>query len=104
MQSLKEKMLPNFLREMRLKLRLNQKDVAQELGMSSTMYCRIENGERMLQDYQIQRISTLFKVKIETLRALNLADKISEETKKYSVTEVQTALAEVNMRFGQNIR
>lgn len=103
MQRLKEKMLPIFLKKMRLQQHLNQKEVAQELGMSSTMYCRIENGERMLQDYQLQKLATMFRVKIEKLRALNLADKISEETKKYSVAEVQTALAEVNMRFGQNI-
>lgn len=89
---------------MRLKQHLNQKEVAQELGLSSTMYCRIENGERILQDYQLQRISTIFRVKIEELRALNLADKINEESKKYSVAEVQIALAAINMKYGQKIR
>lgn len=89
---------------MRLKQHLNQKEVAQELGLSSTMYCRIESGERFLQDYQLQRLAIIFRVKIEKLRALNLADKISEESRKYSDAEVQTALAAINMKFGQKIR
>lgn len=84
--------IPNTLLKLRKSKELNQQEVANYLGISKAHYSRIENGERPIQDTQLVALSELFHSDLETLRALNLADKLKEETESYSMAEVETAL------------
>lgn len=84
--------LPIVLLKLRKSKGLSQQDVADFLGISKAHYSRIESGERPVQDTQLVMLSEIFQSNLETLRALNLADKLKVETENYSATEVKTAI------------
>ena len=83
MSTNKEKMLPTRLQQLRKSKQFSQKQIANAMGISEAMYCRIENGERTIKDKQLEKISNLFKTDIEELQILCLADKIEANTQKY---------------------
>lgn len=92
MDNLNTRQLPNVLLRLRKTKELSQQDVAKVLGISKAHYSRIENGERPVQDTQLVALSKLFQYDLESLRAIYLADKLKEETEKYSEAEVETAI------------
>lgn len=92
MTSSNTRQLPCLLLKLRKSEGLNQQTIANLLGISKAHYCRIENGERLLQENQISILAAFYQYDIETFRALDLADKLREETAKYSSNEVETAL------------
>lgn len=90
------KLLPAKIQELRKMKRLNQKHVAQLLGVSEAMYSRMENGERAIQLSQIGQIAKILGANVKDLRSLCLADKIKEEAKDYSKKEINDALKVFN--------
>lgn len=53
------------LKQQRIELKLTQKQVAKEVGISERQYIRIENGERLTNIDTAYRIAKLFKSTIE---------------------------------------
>lgn len=92
MTRLNTRQLPILLLKLRKSKGLNQQTIANLLGISKAHYCRIENGERLLQENQIMILAAFYQYDLETFRALDLADKLKEETAKYSSSEVASAL------------
>lgn len=89
------KRLPNKIQELRKSKSLTQKQVAQALGLSEAMFCRIENGERAIQQNQIDIIAKLLDADIIELRSLCLADKMEAEAREYTQVEIDKAIKEL---------
>lgn len=60
------------------------------------MYCRIENGERTIQQIQINVITKNLNADTKELRSLSLADRLEAETSDYSKDEINEALKTLN--------
>lgn len=64
------------IKEARLKSKLTQKQLSEKLETKAVYVCRgsisrIENGSRVVTDYEIKAISEILKVPIELLFILN---------------------------------
>lgn len=90
------KRLPAKLQELRRKKQLNQKQIAQAIGISEAMYSRIESGERAIQQNQIDAVAQILDGDVKELRSLCLADKMEAETHEYSKDEIDKALKVLN--------
>ncbi len=88
--------LPSKLQELRRNKQLNQKQIAQAIGISEAMYSRIESGERAIQQNQIDVVAQILDADVKELRSLCLADKMEAETHEYSKDEVDKALKVLN--------
>ncbi|MDD4534250.1 MAG: helix-turn-helix transcriptional regulator [Prevotella sp.] len=86
------RLLPLKLQELRKNKQLSQKDIAEAIGISKAMYCRIESGERLMQQSQIEMFADFLNANIEELRSLCLADKMNASTHEYSNSEISNAL------------
>lgn len=74
---------------------LTQKQLAQALGLSEAMFSRIENGERTIQQSQIDILAKMLDADITELRSLSLADKMEAEAQEYTQVEIDKALKEL---------
>ncbi|SRR5574344_43295 len=90
------KLLPNRLQELRKIKGLSQTQVAQAIGVSIALYHRIENGERTIQDDYIDKLAKVLEIESEEIKSLVLADKIEDETNKYSQGIVDNAFKALN--------
>lgn len=57
----------NRLKEFRLKAKMNQRTVADHLGISRSAYTNIENGKRNLDSADLLTLANLFDVSTDTL-------------------------------------
>lgn len=92
MQNNNQRLLSKALFELRKKSKLTQRTLADVMGISVSMYSMIELGERSVQENQIPKLARCLKIDVKEIRALCLADKINEDAKRYSSTEIQNAL------------
>lgn len=89
------KRLPSKIQELRKAKSLTQKQLAQALGLSEAMFSRIENGERTIQQSQIDILAKMLDADITELRSLSLADKMEAEAQEYTQVEIDKALKEL---------
>lgn len=61
------KRLPSRIQELRKTMSLTQKQMAQILGLSEAMFCRIESGERAIQQNQIDVIARVLSADVKEL-------------------------------------
>lgn len=92
MRNNNQRLLSRALFELRKKSKLTQKTLADVMGISVAMYSLIELGERSIQENQIPKLAKYLGIDVKEIRTLCLADKISEDAKKYSSAEIQDAL------------
>lgn len=90
------KRLPARLHELRREKQLTQKQMAIAIGISEAMYCRIESGERTIQQSQIDIVAKVLNADIKELRSLCLADRLEAETSDYSKDEIKEAFKTLN--------
>ena len=69
------------IKQLRVKRGLLQREIAHELGMDTPMLSKIERGERNAKREQVEILCKIFKVSINDLLSLWLADKVYEVVK-----------------------
>ncbi len=90
------KRIPARLQELRKAKQLNQKQMADAIGISIAMYSRIETGERAIQQSQIDAVAQILDADVKELRSLSLADKMEAETHEFSQDEIDNAFKVIN--------
>lgn len=85
---------PERIQIIRKSLNISQNEMAEKLGISPAMYCRIEKGERTISDKLLIKISQLLNINFKELQSLALADKINNFTKKYDKETINLAFKE----------
>ena len=71
-------MLSDRLYELRTKKRMQQKTLADAIGVDAPLYSRIEKGDRKPKIEQLDTLAKLLDVQTEELHSLWIADKIVE--------------------------
>jgi transcriptional regulator with XRE-family HTH domain len=69
------------IKKLRVKRGLLQREIAYELGMDTPMLSKIERGERKAKREHVEILCEMFKVPINDLLSLWLADKVYEVVK-----------------------
>lgn len=87
------KRLPAKLEELRLANGCTKKQIAQYLGISQAMYCKVIGGHRVLPNVHLEPIAQRLNADLNELRALSLADKVSDEASCYPNDVVKRALS-----------
>lgn len=85
-------MCADKLHSMRKNLKLSQNEVAEKVGISPTMYCRIEKGERKITYDLLEKLSIVLDANFKELLSLALADKMSNCTYNYDREIVDMAI------------
>lgn len=91
-------LLPSRLRELRKVHGLNQEEVADTLGISKAMYCRIEKGERGISNEMLTKLSLLYHSEPKELQGLALADEMSEAAGRYEDEVVSVAFKALKIK------
>ena len=81
---------------LRAERRLQSKDVAAVIGVEPPMYSRIEKGERNIKQDQLQKLADFYKIDVEELNALWLADKVCEAATGMTAEVTKKAISIVN--------
>ena len=71
-------MLSDRLYELRTKKRMQQKVLADAIGVDAPVYSRIEKGDRKPRIEQLETLAKLLEVETEELHSLWIADKFVE--------------------------
>ncbi|OYU82590.1 MAG: transcriptional regulator [Flavobacterium sp. BFFFF2] len=91
------------IKKLRVKRGLLQREIAYELGMDTPMLSKIERGERNAKREQVEILCTIFKVPLNDLLSLWLADKVFEVVKGEDVALKALAVTENELK-GNSIR
>ena len=75
---MKSTMLSDRLYELRTKKRMQQKVLADAIGVDAPVYSRIEKGDRKPRIEQLETLAKLLEVETEELHSLWIADKFVE--------------------------
>lgn len=86
-----EKTLSQKLQMLRKSKHCSQKVVADAIGVSKPYYCRLESGDRDIQEKHLERIATYYGENIEELKSMKLADTLSSIIQDYPLTVVNKA-------------
>lgn len=95
-------MLLARIKQLRDELDVQQRQIADAIGVDAPMYSRIERGIRPFRDEYIAPIAGILHVEEEELRSLWTADKIINVTKDESLLVAQRALRLVNSEIRTN--
>jgi toxin-antitoxin system, antitoxin component, xre family len=85
-------MLLARIKQLREELNVQQRQMADAIGVDAPMYSRIERGIRPFRDEYIEPMAKILKVDENELRSLWTADKIINVTKDESDSVAQRAL------------
>jgi transcriptional regulator with XRE-family HTH domain len=89
------------IKKLRVKRGLLQREIAYELGMDTPMLSKIERGERNAKREQVEILCTIFKVPINDLLSLWLADKVYDVVKGEEVGLRAMEVAEKKIKEGK---
>jgi transcriptional regulator with XRE-family HTH domain len=92
------------IKKLRVKRGLLQREIAYELGMDTPMLSKIERGERNAKREQVEILCTIFKVPINDLLSLWLADKVYEVVKGEEMALKAMEVAEKELLNKNKIR
>lgn len=95
-------MLLARIKQLRDELNVQQRQIADAIGVDAPMYSRIERGIRPFRDEYIAPIADILHVEEEELRSLWTADKIINVTKDESTLVAQRALHLANSEMNTN--
>ena len=87
-----ESMLLARIKQLREELNVQQRQMADAIGVDAPMYSRIERGIRPFRDEYIVPIARMLNIEEEELRSLWTADKIISVTKDETDSVAQRAL------------
>jgi len=90
------------IKKLRVKRGLLQREIAYELGMDTPMLSKIERGERNAKREQVEILCTIFKVPINDLLSLWLADKVYEVVKGEDSALKALAVTENKLKGNSN--
>jgi|GEM_PF-391585 len=96
-------MLLARIKQLREELNVQQRQMADAIGVDAPMYSRIERGIRPFRDEYIKPMAKILKVDENELRSLWTADKIINVTKDESDSVAQRALHLVLIRGWTNL-
>ena len=88
----KSNMLLARIKQLRDELNVQQRQIADAIGVDAPMYSRIERGIRPFRDEYIVPIARMLNIEEEELRSLWTADKIISVTKDETDSVAQRAL------------
>lgn len=91
------------IKQLRDELNVQQRQIADAIGVDAPMYSRIERGIRPFRDEYIAPIAGILHVEEEELRSLWTADKIINVTKDESLLVAQRALHLANSEIRTNL-
>lgn len=77
---MKSKLLADRIYVLRATKRLQQKEIAQALGVTATTYSRIEKGERGVKESSLVLLAELLDADLEELHTLWTADRMANAT------------------------
>lgn len=87
-----ESMLLARIKQLREELNVQQRQMADAMGVDAPMYSRIERGIRPFRDEYIAPMAQMLKIDEDELRSLWTADKIINVTKDETDSVAQRAL------------
>ena len=85
-------MLLARIKQLREELNIQQRQMADAIGVDAPMYSRIERGIRPFRDEHLASMGKILKIDKDELRSLWTADKIINVTKDESDSVAQRAL------------
>lgn len=91
-----------FLRKERDKMKMNQSDFGQEIGIIMTDVSKIENGRKKFPFQNLQKLAALIGTEIEELKTLYVADIIVDEVHKYECSDKVFSVAEEQSKYIKN--
>jgi transcriptional regulator with XRE-family HTH domain len=86
------------IKELRICNNLPQRKIAAALDIDTATYCKIEKGERKAKKEQLEALALLFKVDVQELLTLWLADKVTNV-----ISENSSVANDVLSMVAQNI-
>lgn len=87
---------PEKIQALRKALKISQNELAEMLGISPAMYCRMEKGERRISEELLEKLAVILHADLKELQSLALADKMNEAAKDYESDVVEVAYKMLN--------
>lgn len=96
MKAKSDHLCPNKIQSLRKAMKISQNELAEMLGLSPAMYCRIEKGERGISEELLEKLAEILHADLKELQSLALADKMKDAAKDYESDVVEVAYKMLN--------
>jgi transcriptional regulator with XRE-family HTH domain len=91
-----------YIRKLRVEKKLNQTQLAAQLGLDSGGLSKIETGKKNLKEDKLQLLSEVFEISFDEIKTQYFSDKFAKECFKYKCPDTVFQLAEQKVKYIKN--
>ena len=88
-----------YIRRLRIEMRLNQTQLAAKIGLDSGGLSKIETGKKDLKEEKLVLIAEIFGISQEEIKKQYFSEKFAEECFKYKCPDTVFELAEQKVKY-----